>query len=70
MYILDTRDELMKYKKELKMLSSEYSDMQAEFIMMKKYFQENNPQKYSKQKFDLIKNECLALKNELEVFKQ
>lgn len=52
------------------MLSSEYSDMQTEFIMMKKYFQENNPQKYSKQKFDLIKNECLALKNELEVFKQ
>lgn len=70
MYIMDTRDELANCKKELKKLSTRYSDLQTEFVMMEKYFQDNSQLKYSKQRFELVNNECTLLKNELELMKQ
>jgi hypothetical protein len=66
MYIMDIRDELLKSKYENNKLYSNYSNAKTELIMLKKFYQENSPLKYSKQKFDAIHKDYELLKKEVQ----
>lgn len=70
MYIMDIRDELLKSKYENNKLYSEYSNAKTELIMLKKFYQENSPLKYSKQKFDAIYKDYELVKKEVHWLKE
>lgn len=66
MYIMDTRDEIMRSKHDYNNLSTDYANAKTELVMLKKYYQDSSPLKHSKQKFDTIQKDYNILKKEAE----
>lgn len=66
MFIMDTRDEIVKLQRENDKLKHDFSEVQTESVMLKKYFSKNSPFKFSKEKFDNLQRKYEEVKKEAE----
>lgn len=66
MYMMDTRDEILTLQTSFDELYSDYTNTRTELVMLKKFYQENSPLKYSKQKYEALLKDYEILKKEKE----